>query len=71
MTEQDLDGTQIGPGFEQMGDKGVPQGVRMNRFKMPASRAALRQARKTALGPMGRVPAVFGNNQLAGRSARQ
>ena len=32
VTEQDLDGAQIGPGFEQVCGEGVPQRVRMNRF---------------------------------------
>jgi hypothetical protein len=27
MTEQDLDGAEVGSGFEQMGRKAVPQGI--------------------------------------------
>ena len=74
MPEQDLNGTEIHAGFEQVGGEGVAEQMRMNGLG-DAGRTgkALRQARKIVFTAMGWPEAARapGNNQSLGFLVRQ
>ena len=43
MTQHGLNGSEVGPAFQQMGGKGMPQGVRRNLFQYSRLPAVLAQ----------------------------
>ena len=77
MTQQQLDGSQVGTSFQQMGREAVPQSVRMNVLVCQTSAfGSLLQASQSTLVVMGRLPVCHrfpGNSQFVGlrRKPRQ
>lgn len=66
VTEQQLDGTPIGPSLQQVDGKGGPQRVRWPGLARPDRSRACRQAQSTARGDIGRSSCDPGNNHSFG-----
>ena len=66
MAQQDLDGPQIGAGFQQMSRKAVPERMHSHVLSSPAAKHAAWQASYTGLSDNGRPGTFPGNSQGPG-----